>query len=118
MKIIKFGGKSLANGKGLERVIELIEAKSSQEEIGIVLSARGKNKNKEDLMSSLTATLEVTNPKLDSHEKIHNFVVVQEEWTVENKLLTPTMKIKRNAIEKLYNTNYKNWYECDRIILI
>jgi aspartokinase/homoserine dehydrogenase 1 len=41
LKIIKFGGKSLANGKGLERVIELIEAKSSKEQIGIVLSARG-----------------------------------------------------------------------------
>ena len=50
MKIIKFGGKSLANGKGLERVIELIEAKSSQEEIGIVLSARG---NTTDQLESL-----------------------------------------------------------------
>jgi len=50
LKIIKFGGKSLANGKGLERVIELIEAKSSQEEIGIVLSARG---NTTDQLESL-----------------------------------------------------------------
>jgi long-subunit acyl-CoA synthetase (AMP-forming) len=36
---------------------------------------------------------------------------------VENKLLTPTMKIKRNAIEKLYNANYKAWYEGERIIM-
>ncbi len=50
MKIIKFGGKSLANGKGIERVIELIEAKSSREEIGIVLSARG---NTTDQLESL-----------------------------------------------------------------
>jgi hypothetical protein len=27
------------------------------------------------------------------------------------------MKIKRNAIEKLYSANYKTWYEGDRIIL-
>jgi len=84
----------------------------------IVLSERGKNKSKEDLISSLTTTLEVVNPKLDSHEKIHNFIVVAEEWTVENKLLTPTMKIKRNAIEKIYNMNYKNWYEGDRVVLV
>ena len=84
----------------------------------IVLSERGKNKSKEDLISSLITTLEVVNPKLDSHEKIHNFIVVAEEWTVENKLLTPTMKIKRNAIEKIYNMNYKNWYEGDRVVLV
>lgn len=84
----------------------------------VVLSTRGKNKSKEDLVSSLTNTMEVVNPKLDSHEKVHNFVVVAEEWTVENKLLTPTMKIKRNAIEKKYHQNYKNWYEGNKIILV
>jgi len=83
----------------------------------IILSERGKNKSAGDLISSFTTTLEVVNPKLDNHEKIHNFVVVKEDWTVENKLLTPTMKIKRNAIEKLYSTHYKNWYEGDRVIL-
>ena len=60
----------------------------------------------------------MVNPKLDSYEKLHNIVVVREDWTVENKLLTPTMKIKRNAIEKLYNANYKTWYEeGERIIM-
>ena len=83
----------------------------------IVLSERGKNKSKEDLIYSLETTLEVINPKLDSHEKIHNLVVVKKDWTVENKLLTPTMKIKRNVIEKLYNANYKAWHEGDRIIM-
>ena len=84
----------------------------------VVLSERGKDKSKEDMISSLTTTLEVVNPKLDSHEKIHNFVVVEEDWTVENKLLTPTMKIKRNAIEKLYKDNYKLWYEGGRVTFI
>ncbi|HIE74568.1 MAG TPA: hypothetical protein EYQ06_09950 [Flavobacteriales bacterium] len=83
----------------------------------IVLSERGKEKVEADLIASLETTLEVVNPKLDSHEKIHNIIVVKEDWTVENKLLTPTMKIKRNAIEKLYNANYKAWYEGERIIM-
>ncbi len=84
----------------------------------VVLSERGKNKSKEDLTSSLNTTLEVINSKLDSHEKIHNFVVVKEEWTVENKLLTPTMKIKRNAIERLYKNNYKHWHDGERVFII
>jgi len=84
----------------------------------IVLSERGRNKSKDNLINSLTRTLDIVNPKLDSHERIHNFVVVKEDWTVENKLLTPTMKIKRNAIEKLYKENYSVWYERERINLV
>jgi len=83
----------------------------------VVLSDRGKNKTTEDLISSLEKTLEVVNPKLEKHEKIHNIIIVKEEWTIENNLLTPTMKIKRNAIEKIYKNNYLSWYERDRIIL-
>ena len=84
----------------------------------IVLSERGKNKTKEDLVSSLDKTLEVVNPKLEKHEKIHNIIIVKEEWTIENNLLTPTMKIKRNAIEKIYKTNYVIWYKGDRVTII
>jgi aspartokinase/homoserine dehydrogenase 1 len=43
MKILKFGGKSLANGKGLDRVISIIVDKvKAQENIAVVVSARGK----------------------------------------------------------------------------
>ncbi len=42
MNIIKFGGKSLANGNGLESVIDIIKQKhSSAEAFHIVVSARG-----------------------------------------------------------------------------
>ena len=44
MKILKFGGKSLANGEGLSRVLEIIKNKADQnEKITVVLSARGKS---------------------------------------------------------------------------
>ncbi|WP_242092790.1 bifunctional aspartate kinase/homoserine dehydrogenase I [Aestuariivivens sediminicola] len=42
MKVLKFGGKSLANGKGLEKVVSIIENKVNQgERITVVVSARG-----------------------------------------------------------------------------
>ncbi|TYA69890.1 bifunctional aspartate kinase/homoserine dehydrogenase I [Seonamhaeicola marinus] len=42
MKILKFGGKSLANGKGLETVLSIIENKINDgERISVVVSARG-----------------------------------------------------------------------------
>lgn len=53
MKVIKFGGKSLANGEGLEKVISIIENKvSSGERITVVISARGNATNElEDILN-------------------------------------------------------------------
>jgi aspartokinase/homoserine dehydrogenase 1 len=46
MKILKFGGKSLANGKGLENAIEIIKSKyQNKEKITVVASARGNTTN-------------------------------------------------------------------------
>lgn len=46
MQVLKFGGKSLANGKGIERVISIIEDKVKQNQsITVVVSARGTTTN-------------------------------------------------------------------------
>ncbi|PKA99144.1 aspartate kinase [Flavobacteriaceae bacterium MAR_2009_75] len=43
LKVLKFGGKSLANGEGLGRVLDIITDKvNTGENIAVVLSARGK----------------------------------------------------------------------------
>ncbi|NJX15900.1 bifunctional aspartate kinase/homoserine dehydrogenase I [Tamlana crocina] len=42
MKVLKFGGKSLANGKGLETVLSIIKNKvEANERLAVVVSARG-----------------------------------------------------------------------------
>ena len=42
MKILKFGGKSLSNGEGLNKVVSIISDKVNQgEQIAVVVSARG-----------------------------------------------------------------------------
>ncbi len=46
MKVLKFGGKSLANGKGFSSVLEIISAKKkANEAIVVTLSARGTTTN-------------------------------------------------------------------------
>ena len=107
----------LSANKNLEQIC-VVGDSIPQPIVLVVLSERGKGKNKEDLIASLTKTMQVINPKLDKHEKLHNIVVIAEDWTIENKLLTPTMKIKRNAIEKIYKSNYTSWYEGERVIFI
>jgi long-chain acyl-CoA synthetase len=55
--------------------------------------------------------LEALNPTLKSYEKIKKIVLLKDLWTVENNKMTPTMKIKRNIIEKEFETKYEQWYE-------
>ena len=107
----------LSKNKNLEQICVVGDG-IPQPIVLVVLSERGKRKAKSDLVQSLEKTMEVVNPKLDKHEKLHNIIVLADDWTIENKLLTPTMKIKRNAIEKIYKSNYVIWYEGDRVTII
>ena len=60
MKVLKFGGKSLANGKGLENAIEIIVDKyKSEEKITVVASARGNSTNElESILQNAAAKTE------------------------------------------------------------
>ena len=78
-----------------------------------VLSDIGKEKTKEEIHDFMVKHLEKTNSKLPGYQKISTFVVVKDAWTVENGLTTPTMKIKRNQIDKYYDSNYSNWNNND-----
>ena len=71
----------------------------------------------DNVILDLKNTLTRVNEGLEKHEIIHNIVVVNGKWTVENQLLTPSMKIKRNSLEKKYQENYNLWYESDSVFL-
>ncbi len=55
-KILKFGGKSLSNGNGIGRVLDLIEQKATEgERIAVVLSAREKATDQLETLLQLAA---------------------------------------------------------------
>ena len=58
---------------------------------------------------SLGEHLKAVNAQLDPHEQMDCLVVTADPWSVENDILTPTMKVKRNKIEDLFARNYENW---------
>jgi len=76
----------------------------------ITLNEIGTNKTKEEIDQMLTAALDQINRTLEHHEKLEKAVVMKESWTVENGLLTPTMKVKRNEIEKIHQGFYPDWF--------
>lgn len=62
-----------------------------------------------ELEQSLTQHLKTINATLDPHEHLKCLVVAATPWTVENDVITPTFKVKRNRIEELYAKNYERW---------
>lgn len=64
---------------------------------------------KKALEESLAAHLSTVNAMLDPHEQLKCVVVATTAWTVENDLITPTFKVKRNRIEDIYAVNYARW---------
>ena len=62
-----------------------------------------------ELEASMTAHLQTINATLDPHEQLDCVVLMAEPWTVDNDIITPTFKVKRNRIEDLFAKNYDKW---------
>ena len=75
----------------------------------VTLSATGKEKPQAQVEADMRQTIEAVNSALEKHEHIQTAIILNESWTIENGLLTPSMKIKRNSVEKRYEGNYKQW---------
>ena len=55
-----------------------------------------------DLINAIQKDIDIYNEKFGQWEKIKTFKLTPEAWTIENGLLTPTMKLKRKAIQSKY----------------
>ncbi len=80
----------------------LVGAGLSQPVLLVSLSPGGRAKAKEAAATSLKATMESVNATLEPHECIDHICLVSETWTIDNNMLTPTLKVKRNQVEKKY----------------
>ncbi len=68
----------------------------------VVLSQSAKSEPAENVDTSLAKILDSVNQTLEKHERLDRIVIAKDEWTIENDLLTPTMKIKRELLESRY----------------
>lgn len=68
----------------------------------VVLPPAAKSESRSNIETSLANTLDHVNDQLESHEKLERIVIASDEWTIENDLLTPTLKIKRSLLEEKY----------------
>ena len=72
----------------------------------IVLSLEQKNLKKEKIQEEI----EKINKNLSKIEKIKKFVTINEQFTIENGMLTPTLKLKRYKIIQKYKNELEKLY--------
>ena len=58
--------------------------------------------NKPDLMKRLSDAVDRVNKEVSVIEKVRRFIVADAPFTVENEMLTPSMKIRRHVIRAAY----------------
>ncbi|MEH0713859.1 AMP-binding protein [Vibrio owensii] len=56
------------------------------------------------------------NQELESHEQIKGVLMIKDPWSIENGVLTPTLKIKRHVLEQKYHEIGHNWPKDDLVV--
>jgi len=69
------------------------------------------NKDYTDHKDKIGKEIEKINKNLSLGEKVKKFQLIHENFSIENGLLTPTMKVKRNKVIEKYKNILENFYE-------
>ena len=67
-----------------------------------VLSSIAQTLPREQVEQDLLAAVTRVNDEIEKHARIGALIVSQELWSIENTMLTPTMKIRREQVEKAF----------------
>ena len=96
----------LSKNKNIEQVC--VVGENLNQPLALIILAEGIELNEEieDSFKNLHTRI---NSELEKHEKINKIIILKDNWTIENEILTPTMKIKRNIVEKKYKESYDKW---------
>jgi long-subunit acyl-CoA synthetase (AMP-forming) len=77
----------------------------------VVPSKNGTKKSKTELAKSIETTMLAVNEILPRYTKVSTVVIAKEPFTIENGLLTPTLKVKRFNVHQKYASQLKAYCE-------
>jgi long-chain acyl-CoA synthetase len=69
------------------------------------------------IAQELERLLSAVNGQIEEYERLAFLVVAKDEWTIENDLLTPTMKLKRSVVEARYEPAIEGWVKAGSKII-
>jgi len=112
--IINSGGDNIAPSK-IENMLsnypEVIQSFIYGDKKSYLVALIVVDTNLEEKHLKVKNIIEKLNEKLSVVERIRNFLVISDEFTIENGLLTPTMKVKRNKIKEIYGKQLESLYK-------
>ncbi|TXH05255.1 MAG: long-chain fatty acid--CoA ligase [Nevskiaceae bacterium] len=68
----------------------------------MTLTPEAQKKPRAEVEAGLIADMAAVNANLEPHEEIAKCLILKEAWTIDNGMMTPTMKVKRNEVEKRF----------------
>ncbi len=81
------------------------------------LSEIGMAADKEAVSQSILDSVQLVNSTRANFEKISTAIIQKEVWSIDNDILTPTLKVKRGNLDAKYQKEYSNWHEADEKII-
>jgi long-chain acyl-CoA synthetase len=67
-----------------------------------VLTEAARSHTREDVEASIRETVAAINDSVEKHARIGAVIVSEEPWSIENDVLTPTLKIRRDKIDERF----------------
>ena len=103
MKVLKFGGSSVANSKNIEKVLNIVANSSAEQSVVVVVSAFGKTTNALIKGATLAAQKNEEYLKILKELENHHFKVVKELIPVKHQTsVNSRVKQLFNQLETIY----------------
>ena len=67
-----------------------------------VLTAEAQNLPDPEVEASILGTISEINEQVEHHARIGAVILSREPWSIENEVLTPTLKIRRDKVEQRF----------------
>ena len=78
--------------------------------VAIIVTDMDTNDNKEKTKAIIDTSIEKVNGSLSAIEKIKNYVLIDEEFTIDNEMMTPSMKVRRFKVIEKYEKELDSLY--------
>jgi long-chain acyl-CoA synthetase len=111
--IVNAGGDNIAPSK-IENLLanypEIIQSYIYGDKKNYLVSLIVVSKELEDRKNKIKIIIDKVNQELSIIEKIKKFIIIDDPFTIENQMLTPTMKIRRHQIKKVFGEQLEKLY--------
>jgi long-chain acyl-CoA synthetase len=111
--IVNAGGDNIAPSK-IENLLanypEIIQSYIYGDKKNYLVALIVVSKELEDRKNKIKIIIDKINQELSIIEKIKKFIIIDDPFTIENQMLTPTMKIRRHQIKKVFGEQLEKLY--------